>query len=160
METMRLPIILAGLFVTTAAAAAPGAAAREPACTGPASGTRLTVIVENVRSTQGLIAVTLYPDDPDRFLASKGSLHVGRVSARAPVTRLCVHVPQPGTYAIAVYHDEDGNRKLTRKALGLPVEGYGFANNPPAMFGLPAFDAVRLAVRRTGMETRIRLIYP
>jgi uncharacterized protein (DUF2141 family) len=158
--TIRLPLVLIGLLAATAAAAAPLTAAREPTCTGPASGTRLTIAIENVRSSQGLIAVTVYPDDPDRFLASKGSLHVGRAPARAPVTKICVHVPQPGTYAIAVYHDEDGNRKLTRKSLGLPAEGYGFANNPPAMFGLPAFDAVRLAVRRTGTETRIRLIYP
>lgn len=158
---MRLPLILTGVLAATATAAAPPrSAAREPACTGPAIGPRLTVTVENVRSSQGLIAVTVYPDDPDRFLASKGSLHVGRVPARTPVTKICVHVPQPGTYAIAVYHDEDGNRKLTRKALGLPAEGYGFANNPPAMFGLPAFEAVRLAVRRTGAETGIRLIYP
>jgi len=159
---MRLVLILSGLLATSAALATPSprATPQSPACTGPASRTRLHVTVENVRSSQGLIAVTLYPDNPDRFLVSKGSLFVGRVPARTPVTRICLNVPGPGTYAVAVYHDADANRKLTRKSLGLPAEGYGFANNPSTVFGLPPFQSVRLSVPRANVETRIRLTYP
>ena len=44
--------------------------------------------------------------------------------------------------------------------IGMPREGYGFSNNAPAIFGLPSFSRVRLAVPRTGMGTTIRLRYP
>jgi uncharacterized protein (DUF2141 family) len=142
-----------------AAAAFCTAAAAQGDCTGPPSATRIFVDVEGVRSSQGLIAVTLYPDDPRRFLARRGSLYVGRVPARAGTTRVCIHLPAPGSWAIAVYHDADGNRRFNRTAIGLPAEGYGFSNNAPALFGLPSFRRVRLAVPRTDTETSISLHY-
>lgn len=132
----------------------------QPSCTGPSSAVRLHVDVENVREARGLIAVTLYADDPRRFLARRGSLYVGRVAAVASLTRVCIHLPETGVYALAVYHDEDGNRRFNRNALGMPAEGYGFSNNAPALFGLPSFRSVRLSVPRTGQSTRVRLRYP
>ncbi|MBV9750141.1 MAG: DUF2141 domain-containing protein, partial [Acetobacteraceae bacterium] len=110
---------------------APTPAILADGCTGPMSNTKLNVAVSNVRSGHGLIAVTLYADDRKRFLAHHGSLYVGRVPAVAGVTRMCIHLPATGTFALAVYHDEDGDRKLKRNAIGMPREGYGFSNNAP-----------------------------
>lgn len=137
-----------------------GTAMAQGPCTGPPSATRLYVTVENVRASQGLIALTLYADDSRRFLARRGSLYVGRVPARAPVTQACIHVPTPGTYALAIYHDADANRRFNRSAIGMPAEGYGFTNNPGTLFGLPSFRSVRLAVPRTNVSTTIRMRYP
>jgi uncharacterized protein (DUF2141 family) len=128
-------------------------------CTGTPSPTRLFVNVDNVRSSRGLIAVTLYTDDRRKFLARRGSLYVGRVPARPGRTRMCIHVPRPGTYALAVYHDADADRSFDRTGLGLPDEGFGFSNNPPTFFGLPNFDRVRLRVPKTGLSTTVRLHY-
>lgn len=153
----RLPALRP--LLAAAALGAAGQAAAQGDCTGPPSATRLFVNVEGVRSSQGLIAVTLYPDDSHRFLARRGSLYVGRVPARAGTTRVCIHLPAPGTWAIAVYHDADGNRRFNRTGLGLPAEGYGFSNNAPALLGLPSFRRVRLAVPRTDMATSISLHY-
>jgi uncharacterized protein (DUF2141 family) len=153
--TRPLRFLLAAL-----ALAAAGKAAAQESCTGPTSAVRLYVTVDGVRSSQGLIAVTLYADDSRRFLARRGSFYVGRVPARAGTTRVCIHLPGPGTYALAVYHDADGNRSFNRSGIGLPAEGYGFSNNAPAIFGLPSFRRVRIAVPRTDMGTTIRLRYP
>jgi len=136
-----------------------GAAAGQT-CTGTPSPVRLFVNVENVASSDGLIAVTLYADDRSRFLARRGSLYVGRVPARAGTTRVCIHLPSTGVWALAAYHDADGNRSLARSGLGLPREGYGFSNNAPAMIGLPSFRRVRLSVPRNNMTTSVRLRYP
>ncbi len=158
--TGRLPPVLClGLAMIAAAAGGQRAAAQSP-CTGPESATRLYVTVEGVHAAQGLIAVTLYPDDSSRFLARRGSLYVGRAPARSPVTRICIHLPRPGTYALGIYHDADASRRFNRTGLGLPAEGYGFSNNPAVLLGLPRFRSVRLAVPRTDMETRVRLRYP
>ena len=129
-------------------------------CTGTASPVRLYVNVENVRSSQGLIAVTLYADDSRRFLARRGSLYVGRVPARAGTTRVCIHLPSTGVWGLAVYHDVNGNRSFNRTGLGLPAEPYGFSNNPRVLFGLPSFRSVRMSVPRNNMQTRIRLRNP
>jgi uncharacterized protein (DUF2141 family) len=36
---------------------------------------------------------------------------------------------QPGTYAVAVFHDENSNGKLDTNFLGIPREGVGASNN-------------------------------
>ena len=106
----------------------------------------------------------LQPLGPDtavgKFLAKRGSLYVGRVPAQAGTTRVCIHLPSPGTYAIAVYHDEDANRKLNRKGIGTPAEGYGFSNNASTVFGLPNFRSVRFGAPRSDLSTAIKLKYP
>jgi uncharacterized protein (DUF2141 family) len=116
--------------------------------------------VDGVRNGNGLIAVTLYADNSSKFLAKKGSLYVGRVDARSGTTRACIHVPKPGVYAVAIYHDENANRKFDRSGVGLPAEGYGFTNNPSTIAGLPSFRSVRLNVPKTGLTTQIQLKYP
>lgn len=137
------------------------AAATPPAgCTGPASPYWLNVVADGLRNSNGLLAVTLYADDSSRFLAKKGSLYVGRVEAKAGTTRACIFVPKPGVYALALYHDENGDRKFDRSGLGLPVEGFGFTNNPATIAGLPTFSSVRLNVGKTGLTTRIHMKYP
>ena len=141
-----------------AAAASPIAA--EPPCTGPASATRLLVRVEGVKSSRGLVAVTLYVDERRKFLAKRGSLYVGRVPARQGRTEVCIHVPRPGTYALDVYHDADADRGFDRTSLGLPAEGFGFSNNPPTFLGMPNFARVRIAVPRSGTRTMVKLKYP
>jgi uncharacterized protein (DUF2141 family) len=142
-------------ILVLAAAAAPAAAN----CTGTPSPVRLFVDVDNVRSSRGLIAVTLYTDDRRKFLARRGSLYVGRVPARQGRTPVCIHVPRPGIYALAVYHDADSDRSFDRTRLGLPDEGFGFSNNPPTFFGLPSFDRVRVRVPKTDLSTTVRLHY-
>ncbi|MEA3062651.1 MAG: hypothetical protein QOJ94_2432 [Sphingomonadales bacterium] len=154
---MRLsPLLLSPLL----ALAAPAAAQSDGQCTGHPSDTKLFVRVEGVRASQGLIAVTLYADDPHRFLARHGSLYVGRSPAHAGVTRACIYVPKPGIYAIAVYHDANANRKLDRNMIGFPAEAGGFSNNPGTFLGLPSFHSTRFRVRESGDEITVRLRYP
>ena len=133
---------------------------QEETCTGHEGPARLYVDVENVRSAEGLIAVTLYADDSSKFLVHHGSLYVGRVPAQAPRTSVCIYLPGTGVYALAVYHDANANRKFGRTAIGLPAEAFGFSNNPRVFLGLPKFSSVRLSVPRSGMRTSVRLRYP
>lgn len=137
------------------------AVAAAPNCAGPKSDTWINVTVDGVRNGNGLMAVTLYADEPRKFLAKKGSLYVGRVDASAPETRMCLFVPKPGVYALAVYHDEDASTNLKRSGvLGLPEEGFGFSNNPPTIASIPSFRSVRLNIAKSGLSTRIHLKYP
>lgn len=157
-KTKTASRILMPLTVCALAAATPAAA--QPSCTGRPSDTKLIVRVEGVRSSAGLVAVTLYANNPKKFLARHGSLYVGRSPAHQGVTETCIFVPQPGIYGIAVYHDADGNRKLNRSFLGLPQEGFGFSNNPNTFLGIPSFGSVRFAVRSSGQRISLKLRYP
>ncbi|MFM2300409.1 MAG: hypothetical protein RLZZ84_145 [Pseudomonadota bacterium] len=154
------PVAL-GLAAIPAAPAAAQAQPTPPAgCTGPASATWLNVVVNGVRDDSGLVAVTLYADDSSKFLIKHGSLYVGRVDARAGITRACIFVPKPGVYALALYHDANADRAFDRTGLGLPAEGFGFSNNPATLAGLPSFKSVRIAVPKTGLTTHVSMKYP
>ena len=48
---------------------------------------------------------------------------------------------QPGTYAIAIYHDENANREFDRNFLGMPSEDYVFSNYAKGFLGPPSFEA-------------------
>ena len=155
----------AALLTATAApafiASAPATAKAPPSCTGKTkTGFWLNVAATNVRSSKGTITITIYPDSKRKFLARGGDLTVGRLKARAGTTRGCIFVPGKGVYAVAVYHDENGNTKFDRSGIGLPAEGYGFSNNPSTLAGLPAFRSVRLGVPKPGLTARINMKYP
>lgn len=45
----------------------------------------------------------------------------------------------PGVYAFAVIHDENSNHKLDKNFIGVPKEGFGFANNPKVNLSAPSF---------------------
>ena len=157
--TKYLKFAFAALLPVAVFGAVP-AGAQQGTCYGPQGQVRLTIDVQNVRSSQGQIGVTVYADDRRRFLARRGSLYVARGPARAGTTRMCIYLPRPGTYGLAIYHDANANDRFDRNRVGLPAEGYGFSNNAPAVLGLPSFSAVRMPVPRTNMETSVRLKYP
>lgn len=165
---MTLPRRLSAAVIACAAAATvsfgPAAVAQPagppPGCTGTPSATWINVVAEGMRNGNGLLAITLYPDNPSKFLVRHGSLYVGRVNATAGTTRACIFVPRTGVYALALYHDENANQKIDRTGIGLPAEGYGFSNNPATLAGLPSFRSVRLNIPRTGLSTRIQMKYP
>lgn len=151
-----LAVFLAGAIVSLWAANA----SAEESCTGPQSAVKLYVNVQGVRSSDGLVAVTLYADDSRKFLAHHGSLYVGRVPAKVGTTAVCIHVPRPGVYALAVYHDANANRRFDRTSIGLPAEGFGFSNNPAVFLGMPAWKSVRLTVPKSDTQTVVKLRYP
>jgi len=132
-----------------------------PGCTGRSeTGVWLNVVADGMKSGDGLLAITVYADKRRDFLAKGGSIWVGRVKAHQGTTRGCVFLPEKGVYAIALYHDEDGDLNFDRTGLGLPAEGYGFSNNPSTLAGLPSFRSVRLNVPKTDLTTRITMKYP
>src|SRR3954470_16244540 len=114
------------LVTATAAALACATVASADSCAGAPGGSNVKLTVENtsLRTAQGEVQVTVYPNDARRFLAPHGKLARTRVPAVLPVTSSCFWLP-PGVYAVAVYHDQNDNHDFDRSAIGLPVEGFG-----------------------------------
>lgn len=155
MKAIRL-LVSSLLAATTLAAGA--AWAQE--CEGPAGEVRLRVQVTGVNSRAGEVAITVYPDDARRFLAPRGRLLRVRTATRQPTTEVCFNLPRAGSYAVAAYHDANGDHDFNRNALGLPTEGGGFSNDPANLFGAPAFRSVRFPVQAGDNTLRIAMRYP
>jgi uncharacterized protein (DUF2141 family) len=114
------------------------AAEANPSCEQAVS--RVLVQVHGVRSAQGTLVAVLYGDNPAEFLKKGARLARERVPARAGSVALCLGARRPGTYAVAVYHDENDNGKFDRSWTGLPTEGFGVSNNPKPFLRAPTLD--------------------
>jgi uncharacterized protein (DUF2141 family) len=149
------------VMAALAASLALGAPAfADEGCEGVRTATtsKLVVQVSRIKAPVGEVAVTVYPDDPMRFMAPGGKLLRDRVKAAASV-RTCFWLP-PGTYAVSVYHDKDGDRDFDRTLAGLPAEGYGFSNNPETKIGLPPLPKARFRLPAGEKTLPIRMRYP
>ena len=74
------------------------------------------------------------------------------------MTAVIEDVP-PGEYGVVTIHDENKNRKLDRNFIGIPKEGFGFANNPHVGLSAPAFAMAMVHVSCPVTETNIHIIY-
>ena len=64
----------------------------------------------------------------------------------------------PGTYAISLLHDENGNGKAD-KALMIPKEGFGFSRDAKVRMGPPKFSAAAFTVSGDPVHQRIKMRY-
>ena len=106
-------------------------------------GASLEVVVPQLRNAQGGLGCRLFagangfPMKADRALQTVMS-PISNGAAR------CRFQPvPPGTYAVAVVHDENGNLKLDSNLLGVPIEGYGVSNNKTYAISEPRWDESR-----------------
>ena len=106
-----------------------------------------TVIVEisGVENNTGIIRIGLYnsegtfPTYGENFKGAEPNANVTGVSYTF------TDIPI-GTYAIAVWHDENENKEMDKNLFGAPTENYGFSRNIYGSFGPPSFDEVSFKV--------------
>jgi len=123
----------------------------EGRCRANEPGPALLVRIDGLKDHQGNLKLEVYPANDRDFLQDDNILiNEGKVFRRVeqPVggdnpVQLCVRIPGPGTYAVSVLHDRDGNRKF-----GLSVDGVGFSGNP--RLGLSKPKAAKSSVVVTG----------
>ena len=115
--------------------------------------TELKVEIAGIEKTEGEVLVALY--DESQFLKKplKG--------LRIPVNGSRVEgsfgdVPE-GTYALIAFHDENGNGKLDRNVLGMPIEKHGFSNDATGMMGPPEFVDAKFELNGAAKSVAINL---
>lgn len=109
--------------------ASPAMAALGPdadACRTGSGQAAVLVDVSGLKARTGRLRVQLYGANPGDFLAKGKKLR--RIDLAVPAkgaVPVCVAVPRPGRYAIAVRHDVNGNDRS-----GDWSDGGGFSRNP------------------------------
>lgn len=95
--------------------------------------------IENLQSATGEVHVAIY-DREEHFKKSLDPyrLKVLKVPSDGQLHLELEDIPY-GRYALAVYHDENGNGDLDKNMLGIPKEPYGFSNNPRAKWSAPTY---------------------
>ena len=146
----------AGLAVLAAPllGASPPVPVSEPT-SGPVS---VTVEIEGLRSSHGQILACLTAD-PKTFPDCQKDPHAQHMTAPAiNGENVQFKGVQPGRYAIALFHDENGNGRMD-KTFMVPREGYGFSRDAPVQFGPPHFSAASFQVGTTHFHTAIHVRY-
>lgn len=116
----------------------------------------IAVTVTGFRSDRGTAMVALWrdargfpgtppADAPSRNVAISG----GRASARFENV-------SPGSFAITVFHDEDGDTELRENFFGIPKEGIGFSRDVRPRFSAPRFEDAKLELS-PGLMKRISI---
>ncbi|HEX8300884.1 DUF2141 domain-containing protein [Sphingomonas sp.] len=132
-------------------AALPGAA--HP----PAATATLDLEITQLRSARGVLRICLTADS-SQFPDCRGGASAVRRTISAASPRLRFEGLPPGSYAVAVIHDVNGNARLDTM-LGVPREGFGFSRNPAIGFGPPRFSSVRFAVGSGAETQQVRMRY-
>ncbi len=160
-RSRRQAALASVLALTLIAAAPPGGDPTAAPCSAdtPAAMPRLYATVTGARKVAGNITFTLYGPRPEAFLAHQGSIALTRVMLTSTEATACFAISTPGSYAVAVYHDQNNNHHFDRTLIGLPAEGYGFSNNPAVVFRPPSFGAARFQVQPGDNHVTIRLSY-
>lgn len=129
---MRMSRLAAALAVLSCA---PAVAAVE--------GARADLVFEFRTSARGgTVAAALY-DDPEAFAASRGPLRAARAAVSGGRAVVAFEALPPGRYALAAFHDVDGDGTLDTWPIGAPREPYGYSNDARGRFGPAAWrDAV------------------
>ena len=114
----------------------------------------LTVTVTNVATEDGQVRIAVYDEetwlDTERRVARE---FVAPLSATVSAT----FELSPGTYAVAVLHDVNGNGRMDYGFMRMPKEPYGFSNGVVPRFGPPKFDDSAFAVADDDVDITIEL---
>ena len=134
------------------------AAIPPPAPAAPGTAT-LVVEVTGLKDDQGSVQVALhasedgFPTRPEKALR-QASVPISGGRARAVFEGLA-----PGGYAVAAYHDENGDGRLDTGFLGIPSEGLAASNDAKGFMGPPSFEKARVEVGPGEARITVRISY-
>ncbi|MEM9838737.1 MAG: DUF2141 domain-containing protein [Pseudomonadota bacterium] len=112
----------------------------------------LTVIVEDVRSEKGDIYISVQAED--EYMEQSGT--AGGIESPDKGTMTMEYDVPTGTYAVSIWHDEDGNGEFDRAENGMPLDGWALS----AENGGWQFDDVKFKVTKRGKTVRVQMEYP
>lgn len=115
----------------------------------------LTVTIADIRVSHGTLKVSI--NDSAQSWAGETDSVDGAI-AKAQTSTQVFHFNNllPGEYAVMAMHDENDNGKLDTNFIGMPIEGYGFSNDPKVM-RKPTFEEARFQLDAAGGAIVIHL---
>jgi uncharacterized protein (DUF2141 family) len=157
----RVAIFIAAVLLVASSTISAGGYTQDNPSTNSAEGCTLRIHVDGLRNSNGVVGSVLFtsaegwPEDLNKsFRHGPTPIQPGQRQA----TVVWEHLP-PGDYGVAAIHDENRNARLDRNIIGIPKEGFGFANNPHVGLSAPAFHFAVVHVECPATETYIHLQY-
>jgi len=146
-----VPTLLALLAPPVLAAAAPPQAAPQASL--------IHVEITGLRNDKGQVLCEIF-SSPEGFPKDR-SKAVARMKTDISGGHAVCEFPglAAGTYAVAVFHDENSNGKLDTNFIGVPREGVGASNNAIRRWGPPKFSAAAFQLSGGRLDVKITIKY-
>ncbi|MBB3698117.1 DUF2141 domain-containing protein [Flammeovirga yaeyamensis] len=117
----------------------------------------VTITISGLESSKGKVEIGIY-NSSSTFPKSNEFYKGYSISPNGSEITISVNDLPEGTYAIAVWHDENEDKKLNTNWVGKPSEKYGFSNNVFGVFSPPNFDEASFNVEKNKLtELNIKL---
>lgn len=131
-----------------------------PAVWSQSSCPGIHVKILEIRNSSGTVACALF-ESPEGFPTDflRMATNVMIIKIKKDQARCDFEDIPPGTYAMAVIHDENMNGELDANWLGIPTEGYGFSNDARGLVGAPPFSAASFLYNGENIELTMTLHY-
>lgn len=120
-----------------------------------ASAGDLQVNLQDIRVQTGTLHMSVV-DGPDGWNQKAKPVQAQSAKVTGETAHFAFKDLPAGDYAVMVTQDENDNGKLDTNMLGVPVEGYGFSNNPQVM-RKPTWEEARVHVPAEGSTITIIL---
>lgn len=111
---------------------------------------------ENLEKTGGTIRLALYNSE-SHFMVEKKAVLYNFKTATGGTLKAELPGLTYGTYAFAVFQDENENNILDKNLFGVPTEPYAFSKTPPTKWRLPKFNEVKFDIMQPSHSLTVRL---
>ncbi len=119
----------------------------------------LEIALSNLKNDRGFVLVSLFNSSEGFPGKSENAIRTQKIEAGSNEGKIVFEDLPRGTYAVAVFHDENDNGKLDTNMLGVPTEGYGSSNNQKKLFRAPNFDECKFKLDKDLVKNTISLNY-
>jgi uncharacterized protein (DUF2141 family) len=117
----------------------------------------VNVSVTNLRNTKGQLMVCL-TKNPKAFPDCTKDATALKKLVSASAGNVTFNNVAPGTYAVAIVHDENKNDKMDLRVF-IPREGFGFSRNPKIGMGPPKFKSASFVVGESNVNQSVKMKY-
>ncbi len=111
------------------------------------------ISITGLKSKNGKILIALYSNE-DGFNKPEKVFKEYYVDIVSIPLKITFNNLPSGTYAFALFHDENNNRVLDKNLIGIPKEGFAFSNNALGRFGPPSFDKAKFSISSSKPTTQ------
>lgn len=115
---------------------------------------KLTVVVDGLLNQKGEVCLRIYENERGFPQSAAGIVQSGCTKVTGASVTKQFYGLKYGTYAVTLFQDENGDKKLNTNFIGIPQEGFGISNNPPVGNSAPKFSNASFPITK---DTTIRI---
>ncbi|XOV66076.1 MAG: DUF2141 domain-containing protein [Fluviicola sp.] len=117
----------------------------------------LTVEITHIKNKKGRVEIGLY-NSYKNFPKVGKQYKKARVKPEGNTLKYKFTGLKSGKYALAIYHDENGDKKCNKNIIGIPTEAYAFSRNFRPSLSAPSFSDCSISLKSARL-IKIKLVY-